>query len=130
MTWRNSSHVLELRKWVNRHYPQRDKRSDGTIGNAAHRATKSDHNPDPQNGVVRAFDIDADLIPKAKDRSEAYRLAEMLRNDGKFDRRPIAYVIFSGKIASPKRRWKWRKYTGNNPHLSHIHVSFRETANE
>lgn len=120
----------DLRTWVNLHYPGRDTASDGWIGDAAHNAAgTSDHCPDAQ-GVVRAIDIDADLIPGAKDHTAAHRLAESLRQQGKRNMRNLAYVIFAGKIASPKGGWAWRAYTGSNPHNHHIHVSFRKAVGE
>lgn len=108
-----------LRRQINRAFPHRDKASDGWLGDARHATGKSDHNPTAA-GVVRALDIDADL-DEGKETS-AY-LAEQLRLAAKKDRR-IAYIIHAAKIASPRRRWKWRKYTGVNPHHAHIHVSF------
>lgn len=128
--WRLSRHAENLRDYVNHAYPRRDKTSDGTKGDDAHATRKSDHNPDPKTGVVRALDIDADLIPGAKDRTEAARLAETLRADAKAGRRPIAYIIHAGKIASPRLFWRWRPYTGLNPHRTHIHVSFKPTMTE
>lgn len=127
--WRASNHVEALLSWVNLHYPHRDKASDGIKGDAKHAARPSDHNPDSK-GIVRALDIDADLIPGAKDHTEAHRLADTIRAWGKQDVRPIAYVIFAGRIASPRLNWRWRKYTGTNPHLHHIHVSFRKAPGE
>lgn len=118
---------FELRTWVNRHYPKRDKRSDGWIADAAHMAAgTSDHIPN-EHGVVHAIDIDADLQPKAKDRTAAHHLAEMIRQQAKRGERPVKYVIFAGRIASGKTGWRWIKYRGSNPHLHHVHVSFRET---
>lgn len=118
---------VELRTWVNRHYPKRDKRSDGWIADAAHMAAgTSDHIPN-EHGIVHAIDIDADLQPKAKDHSAAYHLADMIRLQGKNGERPIKYVIFAGRLASSRLGWTWRKYSGGNPHLHHIHVSFVET---
>ena len=127
MSWKLTKPGAELRTWVNRHYPGRDKRSDGWIADAAHMAAgTSDHIPN-EHGIVHAIDIDADLKPKAKDRTAAHHLAEMIRQQGKRGERPISYVIFAGRIASPRLGWRWRKYTGSNPHLHHIHVSFKET---
>lgn len=127
---RLSNHGERLRNWVNQHYPNRDKRSDGWIGDAAHSSRPSDHNPDPRTGIVRALDIDADLIPGAKNHTEAHRLAETIRVDGKRRERPIAYVIFAGRIASPTSLWRWRRYTGSNPHNGHIHISFKKAVGE
>lgn len=133
MRWYLSSHAEDLRNWINRMYPNRDKSSDGTIGDAAHQLRPSDHNPDPRSnppGCVRAIDIDADLHPGAKDRSEAARLAETLRIQAKRKVRPIAYIIYNGRIASPRLAWRWRPYRGLNPHKAHIHVSFYPDSKE
>jgi hypothetical protein len=108
-----------LRKQINASFPDRDKRSDGWIGDARHSATKSDHNPCVSTGAVRAIDVDSDLGGAA---NNAYYLANQLRLLGKTDKR-ISYVIYNGKIASRIMFWKWRKYSGD-PHTSHIHISF------
>jgi len=111
---------VQLREQIDDHFPDRDRRSDGWIGDARHAATKSDHNPLPPSMVVRAFDIDADLGGAAN--TTAY-LANQIRLAAKTDKR-IAYVIFNHKIASPILNWKFRKYSGIDPHTSHIHISF------
>ena len=109
-----------LRRQINSAFPDRDKRSDGWIGDARHSATRSDHNPALPSGIVRAIDVDSDLGGPA---NNAHYLADQLRLLGKTDKR-LAYVIFNHKIASPILFWKWRKYKGINPHTSHIHISF------
>ncbi len=109
-----------LRNQINASFPDRDKRSDGWIGDARHSATKSDHNPAAPSGVVRAIDVDADLRGAS---NNAHYLANQLRLLGKTDKR-ISYVIFDRKIASRILFWKWRKYSGIDPHTSHIHISF------
>jgi hypothetical protein len=109
-----------LRRQINSTFADRDKRSDGWIGDSRHSATKSDHNPSLPSGVVRAIDIDIDLGGPA---NNAHYLADQLRLLGKTDKR-LAYIIFNHKIASPVLFWKWRKYKGINPHTSHIHISF------
>jgi hypothetical protein len=110
-----------LRNQINAAFPDRDKRSDGWIGDARHSATKSDHNPDKLSGwVVRALDIDRDLGGPA---NNAFYLADQLRTLAKKDKR-ISYIIFNHKIASRVSLWKWRKYRGSNPHTSHVHISF------
>ena len=122
--WKPSASVDQLRKEVNKLWPKRDKRSDGIVGDVAHSKRTSDHNPDPRTGIVRAIDIDKDLT--VSDKNASWKLAEQLRkiamNDGR-----IKYIIHMGQICSgtvPGRRWKWRQYTGDNPHHHHIHVSF------
>ena len=108
-----------LRNQINAAFPDRDKRSDGWIGDSRHQSTKSDHNPALPSGAVRAIDVDSDLGGAA---NNAYYLANQLRLLGKTDKR-ISYVIYNGKIASRIMFWKWRKYSGY-PHTSHIHISF------
>ena len=118
---------VTLRNQINRRFKNRDKRSDGWIGDASHQAsTTSDHNPDwNAGGVVRAIDIDADLHPKVGNHKAASELAEQLRCLGKSGKdRRISYVIFNRQIASPREDWRWRPYTGSNTHEHHIHCSF------
>jgi hypothetical protein len=109
-----------LRRQINSTFPDRDKRSDGWIGDSRHSATKSDHNPCISTGAVRALDVDSDLGGPA---NNAYYLANQLRTLAKKDKR-ISYIIFNHKIASRVSLWRWRKYRGSNPHTSHVHISF------
>jgi peptidoglycan hydrolase-like protein with peptidoglycan-binding domain len=113
-----ASSLLVLRDEINRRWPNRDKRSDGTIGDEAHRRSKSDHNPNGK-GVVRALDVDVDGI-------NAAWLAEHVRQLGaKGDARLVdgGYAIFNHRIASEVEGWRWRAYRGSNPHTAHVHVS-------
>lgn len=111
----------QLRLQVDDCFPDRDRTSDGWIGDSRHSARPSDHNPDEQ-GIVRAIDIDRDLSGKAKP-DLMPDLADQIRYAAKSDKR-IAYIIFNGKIASSKSLWRWRTYKGVNPHRHHCHVSF------
>ena len=122
---RLSKSAIQLREQVDDSFPDRDRASDGSIGDTKHAARKSDHNPDAQ-GWVRAIDIDADLN-RAKGTS--VYLADQIREYAKSDKR-ITYVIHMGKICSRKSFWRWVKYTGINPHNHHIHVSFAQAADE
>jgi len=115
-----------LRTQINRSFPYRDKTSDGWIGDKRHAATPSDHNPDPA-GIVRAIDIDADLDDGKE--TSAY-LAEQLRHAAKNGDKRISYIIHNAKIASSKKGWAWRKYSGVNPHIHHLHVSFTRRGDE
>jgi hypothetical protein len=116
----------QLREQIDDAFPDRDRASDGWLGDAKHAARRSDHNPSVPDGWVRALDIDADL---RSHKSEAFDLADQLRLLARFDKR-ISYVIFNGKIASWRRNYRWRKYTGLNPHTTHIHVSFTTKGDE
>ena len=113
----------QLRLQVDDSYPDRDRTSDGWIGDVRHSARPSDHNPDAA-GIVRAIDIDRDLSGKAKP-DLMPDLADQIRLFAKRDKsKRISYVIFAGRIASPRMGWRWRKYSGINAHNSHLHCSF------
>ena len=112
---------VTLRDQINRAFPNRDRRSDGWIGDSSHskRGSASDHNPD-DNGWVRAIDIDANL---SDDPKASYVFANQLRLLARRDKR-LSYIIYSGRIASRRSLWRWKKYTGINPHITHVHCSF------
>ena len=116
-----SNAAEQLRSEINAKYPNRDKRSDGWIGDTAHNARKSDHNPDKQ-GWVRAIDIDSDLIKGSN--KESWLLAEQIKTIALKGDKRLSYVIHQHRIASPLKNWAWRVYKGSNPHISHIHISF------
>jgi hypothetical protein len=120
---------VKLRKQVDRRWPKRDRRSDGWIGDRAHQARKSDHNPDSK-GFVHALDIDADL--DKDDPKAAQRLANQLvayAKSGKPGADRIKYVVFNDRIASGTYKntyWEWRG--SGYGHMHHIHVSFTNKA--
>lgn len=112
----------QLREQFDDSYPDRDRRSDGWIGDTRHQARPSDHNPD-QQGIVRAVDIDRDIsgTPKPDLMPD---IADQLRLAAKRGEKRISYIIFEGRIASAKKAWAWRPYDGANKHNHHMHVSF------
>lgn len=121
MSWHLAPALVTLRDQVNKRWPKRSKKDDGTVGDQAHRNRKSDHNPDSQ-GRVHAIDLTHD----PKKGFDSYRFAEHLRNER--DAR-ISYVISNKKIfSSTVAPWTWRKYTGSNPHSAHVHISVRSGA--
>ena len=121
MNWKLSKSAAQLREQLDDCYPERSRKSDGTIGDARHRTRKSDHNPD-KNGWVRAIDLTADL---GVGLDETADLVNQIRKYAKTAKKKrISYIIYNGKIASPILNWKWRKYRGSNPHKSHFHISF------
>ena len=121
MTWRLSKAAVQLREQIDDCYPERSRKSDGTLGDSRHSNRKSDHNPD-KNGWVRALDITATL---GVDLDETADLVEQIRKYAKrAKRKRISYIIYNGRIASPILNWKWRKYRGSNPHKAHFHISF------
>lgn len=113
MSWYLNPALTNFRDEVNARWPNRDKRSDGTIGDLAHQATNSDHNPDP-DGSVDAWDMDVDGVDVWACINAA------LKHES------IQYVIYNRKITS--RSWglgNWRDYTGPSPHTEHVHFNTR-----
>ena len=118
---RISKAALQLREQFDDCFGDRDRASDGIIGDSRHSTRKSDHNPDGE-GWVRAIDISRNLSGKSEP-DLMPDVADQLRILAKTDRR-ISYIIFDGKIASSKSLWRFRKYKGINQHRTHIHISF------
>lgn len=110
-----ASSLVNARNEINDRWPLRDKSSDGWIGDAAHQAQVSDHNPDARTGVVRALDVDKDGIhvPSV--------IGSFLVHGS------TNYVIFNRRIYRRADRFKPRSYTGSNPHTGHIHNSIMKS---
>jgi peptidoglycan hydrolase-like protein with peptidoglycan-binding domain len=115
MSWRVAASLLVLRDEMNAMAPNRSKVSDGTIGDAAHAATVSDHNPNAA-GVVCAFDITHDPAHGA----DMGQVSEFIRTH---PHPSCTYLIFNRRIASAAHGWIWRIYLGSSPHTEHLHVS-------
>jgi hypothetical protein len=114
--WRLARALAMLRIQVNALAPKRSKEWDGSIGDTAHSARKSDHNPDEQ-GVVHAIDITHDPAGGC----DVDALAETIRASA--DRR-VKYLIRNRRICSSTvAAWQWRPYDGPNPHDHHLHIS-------
>jgi hypothetical protein len=109
--------LVQLRNEVNASNPNRDKSSDGWVGDTSHQARVSDHNPDySAGGIVRAIDVDRDGI-------DPYRLVQVACRDSR-----VEYVIFERKIYERGRGFAPIAYNGSNPHDKHVHISLRHTA--
>lgn len=118
MAWRVAKSLEVLLKQVNEKWPTRSKVSDGSIGDVAHSARQSDHNPNAA-GVVCARDFTNDPAtgPVARGLAEALIASR--------DRR-IKYIISNRQICAGNdgpSPWKWRPYSGANPHEHHVHIS-------
>lgn len=100
-------------------WPNRNRASDGTIGDASHSSRTSDHNPDSR-GIVHAADLTHDPAHGCDAHAEADRIRLRARN-GQEPR--LKYVISNRRIASPIDNWAWRSYSGSNPHTQHAHFS-------
>lgn len=105
--------ILAARRDVNAAFPGRNRVSDGTWGDASHQARQSDHNTGNAIDITHdpASGCDGGLIAKA----------------AALDPR-LKYVIWNREIYNPSVSPQWRKYTGSNPHTSHVHISVREDA--
>jgi hypothetical protein len=112
----------QLRLQIDDSFGDRDRRSDGWVGDFRHASRPSDHNPDEQ-GIVRAIDVDRDLSGKPKP-DLMPDLADQIRLCAKSGDKRISYIIFDGRIASSKKAWAWRPYDGINKHNHHCHISF------
>ena len=117
MGWQLSPCLVQFRREVNGRWPNRNKASDGTIGDASHSARYSDHNPDV-GGWVDAIDI-THSPEHGLDVHHLFRL--MAANP---DPR-IKYLISAGQIWNPKydKPGQWRTYNGWNKHTRHAHMS-------
>jgi hypothetical protein len=123
LSWRLARSLIALKAQIDAMAPNRSRASDGTIGDAAHSARKSDHNPNPA-GVVCALDITHDPAGGM----DCHKLAEAMQ--AARDKR-IGYIIWNGQIMSgshSERAWVTRPYTGTNPHRKHLHVSVVQDA--
>ena len=109
-SWHLAPSLAQLRREINTRWPSRDKTSDGTIGDAAHSARASDHNPNSR-GSVNAIDIDENGI-------DAWGLVALLITDPR-----VYYVIYEGRIWQRKHGFVPRPYAGINAHRKHVHVS-------
>jgi hypothetical protein len=122
-----------LRNELNQLSPSRDKATDGSIGDAAHAAEPSDHNPDEtgtperydSDGIneVHAIDVDKDL------RKSGWNMTRVVRTIADRHRRGLdnrlEYIIWDRQIASRGSGWAWVGYDGSNPHTDHAHFSAR-----
>lgn len=107
---------------VDARWPGRPTASDGSIGDAAHAARPSEHNPDRDADPMPAGYVSAVDITKAS----AAQMGELL---GKLTTDPrVWYVIHNGRIYSRKNGFRGQRYTGPNPHIHHMHVSLMQTA--
>lgn len=120
--WQLAPSLVDLIDEVDARWPNRKKSLDGSIGDQAHAARSSEHNPDRDSdpmprGLVSALDITKDSAAQM----------EELRRDLIADPRTW-YVIHDGKIWSRTYGFRERAYNGASPHTGHMHVSLMQTS--
>jgi hypothetical protein len=107
--------------------PNRSKTQDGTIGDTAHQAETSGHNPDDTAGV-KAERSDTDSVPEVRAADVDSRGVNMeaavqrvLATPSERDR--LIYIIFNHRIWRKANGWRQEAYTGSDPHELHAHFS-------
>jgi len=119
-TWRVARSLDTLLGQLNAKAPKRSKKSDGSIGDAAHASRSSDHNPWIKSGgmgIVTARDYSHD--PAGGLDCNWLASALVASKDPR-----IKYVIWNRRIYTPGRGWA--AYKGANPHDHHLHLSVSE----
>lgn len=117
MGYRLAKSLSVLRDQIDAQWPDRNKASDGWIGDTAHASRKSDHNAwvrDEKGGVVTALDVTHDPAHGV----DCNRIADSVKDDPR-----VKYVIWNRKIWNPSVSKSWRQYSGSNPHTKHVHIS-------
>lgn len=108
--WKLASALVQLMAEVDAKWPNRDRSTDGSIGDSAHSARKSEHNPD-SNRRVNAVDIDKGGI------DTDFLLSKLIADPR------VWYVIWDKHIYSRTYGFAKRPYSGANAHTEHLHVS-------
>ncbi|MFG1995364.1 hypothetical protein ACGFJ7_35855 [Actinoplanes sp. NPDC048988] len=123
--------LVKLRSEFTTIAPNRDKSSDGSIGDSAHQATQSDHNDDEVGNVpihdadkiheVHAIDVDVDLREPGLTMETVVQF--LLRRCRSGAEKRLRYIIFNRRIWQQSNGWKQQSYSGANPHDHHAHFS-------
>lgn len=128
-SWAPTRNVVNLTNQLNRAFSNRDKTSDGTIGDTAHQGRTSGHNPDDTKGSKPAWDGDPDNDPevRAKDIDSDFRtpgvtaqkVVDHMRRLPNFDS-VCRYLIYNGYIYHERDDFAKVAFDGD-PHREHIH---------
>lgn len=123
--------LITLRSEFNTVAPERDKASDGWVGDSAHQDSVSDHNWDETGSVpirdpdkvneVHAIDVDDDL--RESDLTMERVVQFLLGRCRSGAEKRLRYIIYNRRIWSASSGWVQKTYTGASPHTEHAHFS-------
>jgi hypothetical protein len=127
--------LVSLRNEFNELAPDRDKATDGSIGDTSHAANSSDHNPDETGNTpyedadskneVHAIDVDDDLRKSGWSMTRALNIIIERHRTGRDNR--LQNIIYNRRIWSASYGWTAREYNGANAHTEHAHFGARYT---
>lgn len=124
--WRLAPCLIALEAEADRLAPMRLRLSDGSIGDSAHAARRSDHNPDEEGATDWVDALDLTHSPdRGFDVHAHWR--QIARNVLAGIEHRVLYLISNDSIFSERGGvWAWRDYDGSNPHRHHGHISVRD----
>jgi Putative peptidoglycan binding domain len=120
--WKVAPSLDQLRGQLDAHAPDRSTASDGAIGDAEHATRDSDHNP-WWHLAGQAYVTARDFTHDPAGGLDCNQLAAALVRG--CDQR-VKYLIWDRRICSGgegRDPWRWRDYSGPNPHEHHLHLS-------
>lgn len=138
MAWVLTRGLTTWREEINAVFPDRDRASDGAIGDQAHSSGTSGHNPDRTGRAeyrdgdaldeVRAIDVDRDLVPESGDDWMLRVIRFVVEKARRGEYVPFRYIIYCPAGGRPtiwhkSSGWAARNYTGANRHDKHAHFS-------
>jgi hypothetical protein len=131
MAWVLTEGLANVRSEFNRVFPDRDRKSDGSVGDLAHQGGRSGHNPDRTGNAeykdgdaldeVRAIDVDKDLRTPGVSMEDVVQHLVTRARAGHYV--PFHYIIYRRRIWSKSDGWVTHAYTGANAHDEHAHFS-------
>lgn len=130
-SWKLTDGLDNLRDQVNATFPTRDHASDGTIGDAAHQAEVSGHNPDDAAGAVAEWNGDPDSTPEVRawdmdtDLGQGVSAQEFVDHVRALPGLAgvIRYMIYNRKMYHERDGFAPTPYTGASAHTEHVHFS-------
>lgn len=120
--------LQNLRRQVDEAFPGRDRTTDGWIGDTAHQARTSGHNPDDAQGSAAAWNGDPDTTPEVRawDMDVDLRDARAQVLVDHVRQLPglaavLRYMIFDHHEYHARNGFVPIPYTGDDPHTNHVH---------